>query len=143
MLQWYYLWILFFDVDHLNFYSGHLKLVVTGPDGHQLSKLNDAAGHYHCFLYNSVFRRTTLDCWNTATHYTDVNNWRGLRWEGKTCPSIMTYSHCRIRTRTRITVPCRNFPLVQIQNLIPWLKCSKSEMEICSWEGDLSLKWVQ
>ena len=41
--------------------------------------------------------------------------------------SLLAYSYCRIRTRiptrTRIPVLSRNFTLVWIQTLIPWLKC--------------------
>ena len=40
---------------------------------------------------------------------------------------VMAYSYCRIQTRiptrTQIPVLCRNFTLVWIRTLIPWLKC--------------------
>ena len=49
----------------------------------------------------------------------------------------MAYFYCQIRTRTRIPVICRIFPLVQI--LIPWW----NRMKICSWDRDLSLKWIK
>ena len=35
------------------------------------------------------------------------------------------------------------FPLVRRQIPIPLLKYSKIGMEICPWDRDLSLKWVQ
>ena len=35
------------------------------------------------------------------------------------------------------------FPLVQTQIPIPSLKYSKVGMEMCPWDGDPSLKWVQ
>ena len=51
--------------------------------------------------------------------------WRSHRHKGCWGISVMAYFHwrTRIRTRTRIPVLCRIFPLVQIQTLIPWLKC--------------------
>ena len=43
---------------------------------------------------------------------------------------FMAYLHCRTRFRTLITVLSRNFALVQIQTLIPWLKYSKIETSV-------------
>ena len=55
----------------------------------------------------------------------------------------MAYLHCRTQIRTRITVLCRNFPLVQIQTQIPLLRYNKIGTDIYLWDGHPSLKWVQ
>ena len=63
----------------------------------------------------------------------------------KDCLHVGAYFHRRRRIRTRIPtqipVLCRIFPLVR--TLIPCLKCSKIEMDICPWDEHLSPKWVQ
>ena len=70
-------------MDHLHLIEATESWLSVARMGYQLSELNDIPGLYHCFLYISVFRRTTLGCWSMETPCTDVNNWRELLWEGK------------------------------------------------------------
>ena len=57
----------------------------------------------------------------------------------------MAYFHCRRRIRTqimtRILVLCRIFSLVWIRTLL--IEMYITGTEVCPWDGDLSLKWVQ
>ena len=56
--------------------------------------------------------------------------------------ALMAYFHCRTRTRTRIPVLCKFFPLVQIQT-DPLVEMYVIGTETCPWNRDSSLKWVQ
>ena len=60
---------------------------------------------------------------------------------------LMAYFHCRSRiripTQRRIPVLCRIFALVSDSDSEPLIELYVIGMEICSWDGDPSLTWVQ